>query len=126
MKEKNMSILNRYGALSSADLKKLLERIEELEKVVDNYRSTFVLIYSELFGIDIDVDKEWHFMKKVMYDKHNGQILPMSENQSIRELFNDEMRNNKSILKKMKELTHADDYEYVTETKLVKKNKENK
>jgi len=122
MKEPEPFIVNKYGAVESTTILKLIDRVEKLEELITDYRKTLIVIHSELFGLDLDFSKEWSWDKMLDYDKG---LFGLKE-APIEKAFKDKIKENESVIKKLRLLTKADDYEYITETKLVKKEKKEK
>jgi len=120
-------IVNKYGAVDVSVIVEMQKEINELHNgikyyriLLDDYKKVFVLIYSELFGIDINMDNDWDFENILAYK--NGIFC--TQEQPIVDIFKSNIKSNLSVLKKLRELTNADDYEFQTTpatTKLVKK-----
>jgi len=116
MKEPEPFIVNKYGAVESTTILKLIDRVEKLEELITDYRKTLIIIYGELFGCDIDNPDDFEFERPIF---GKGYII-MPEG-IISSAFKESIKDRDSVIRKLRLLTKADDYEFVTETKLVKK-----
>jgi len=112
---KGTYIINKYGAIDVQHIIDLEKRVKRLENIVSDYCKVFALLYADLFGMDIYMTKDW-MLESNRYTTTNDEIF---------QIFKNEYINNKSILRKLRKLTNADDYEWITETKLVKKGGKN-
>jgi len=108
MKEHDGLMLNKYGALSVTELGKLYNRIIELETELDRMNSVLINleIQVDMLGdvLNIGKNRVYMFGDKHCFDFRIVDLMKLKDN-----------------IKIINHLTHADDYEYITETKLVKK-----
>jgi len=129
MKEHDGIIVNKYGAIDLPTMTKLIDKVTKLgddiillQRRIAYQQTAIMYLWARLYGWSGLSDSNI----RILYDFLHGVTSQGEFRKAISEEVTQIEKIEQTLIKridKIEELTKANDYEFVTETKLVKKEK---